>query len=88
MSIDRIGAAAVPVAAVAAAVALGTSRAEGASDAAAIAFAKDDGVYVRAAGRVQRVAARASSPAWSPDRKRIAFVRLGDIYVMRADGSG
>jgi Tol biopolymer transport system component len=33
------------------------------------------------------------SPAWSPDAKRIAFVRgapgaLSSIYVMRADGTG
>ncbi len=26
-------------------------------------------------------------PTWSPDSKRIAFMRLGDIWAMRADGS-
>lgn len=29
-----------------------------------------------------------SSPAWSPDKKRIVFYRNGAIYVMNADGSG
>jgi TolB protein len=28
-----------------------------------------------------------SSPAWSPDGRRIAFVRTGAIYVMRSDGA-
>jgi Tol biopolymer transport system component len=27
------------------------------------------------------------SPSWSPDSRRIAFDRGGDIYVMNADGS-
>lgn len=29
-----------------------------------------------------------SSPAWSRDGSRIAFVRAGDIAVMNADGTG
>jgi TolB protein len=29
-----------------------------------------------------------SSPAWSPDGGRLAFVRDADLYVANADGSG
>jgi TolB protein len=35
-----------------------------------------------------RNAAGDNSPAWSPDGRKIAFVRNNDIYVMNADGSG
>ena len=28
------------------------------------------------------------NPAWSPDGRKIAFGRAGEIYVMNADGSG
>jgi TolB protein len=31
---------------------------------------------------------RGSYPAWSPDGKKIAFMRRGQIYIMDADGSG
>jgi TolB protein len=27
------------------------------------------------------------APSWSPDGRRIAFVRGGDIYTMRPDGT-
>jgi hypothetical protein len=42
--------------------------------------------------RVSNSSANDSSPAWSPDRARIAFTSdrtgtSGDVYVMRADGS-
>ena len=46
-----------------------------------------DGVYVaRADGDPVRVA-DGGEPAWSPDGHRIAFVRDGDIYVARANGT-
>jgi TolB protein len=28
------------------------------------------------------------NPAWSPDGRKIAFGRAGEVYVMNADGSG
>ncbi|MBA3374853.1 MAG: PD40 domain-containing protein [Actinobacteria bacterium] len=31
---------------------------------------------------------RGLRPLWSPDGRKIAFVRSGDVYVMNADGSG
>jgi TolB protein len=37
--------------------------------------------------RVSRGTLGASDPTWSPDGKRIAFVRQNDIWVMDADGS-
>ncbi len=36
----------------------------------------------------KRNPASASAPAWSPDGRKIAFGRDGEIYVMNADGSG
>jgi len=38
-------------------------------------------------GRPVKLAA-GGSPAWSPDGTRIAFERNGEIYLMKADGSG
>lgn len=35
-----------------------------------------------------RPVARGTQPAWSPDGRRIAFVRDGDIHVVGADGTG
>ena len=32
--------------------------------------------------------ARDVAPAWSPDGRRIAFVRNFEVYVMNADGTG
>jgi Tol biopolymer transport system component len=42
-----------------------------------------------ASGAHRRLTTRGGSePAWSPDGRFVAFIRSGDLYVMRADGSG
>ncbi len=41
-----------------------------------------------ASGAHRRLTTRGGSePAWSPDGRFIAFIRSGDLYVMRSDGS-
>ncbi len=42
---------------------------------------------VGARGARLRRLTRGSLPSWSHDGRRIAFVRSGDLYVMRSDGS-
>ncbi|MCA1702715.1 MAG: metallophosphoesterase [Actinobacteria bacterium] len=37
--------------------------------------------------RVTRTSAKDTSPSWSPDSQRIAFVRRGDVYTVKADGT-
>jgi Tol biopolymer transport system component len=58
---------------------------------------RPDGSDLRRLTRADRRAWAAHSPAWSPDGKRIVFIRLvsrsrysdfTDIYVMNADGTG
>ena len=48
------------------------------------------GVYVaRADGSgAQRLARHANSPSWSPDGRKIAFLRSGGIFVLNSDGRG
>jgi Tol biopolymer transport system component len=61
----------------------------GAATAAAPPVARAPGLVVALGGWIhvdgERVA-RGDQPRWSPDRRRIAFVRSGSVYVVRADG--
>jgi Tol biopolymer transport system component len=57
----------------------------------AFADATDPDIHVaEATGRRDRRLTRrgGTEPAWSPDGRYIAFIRNGDLYVMRSDGSG
>jgi len=50
----------------------------------------EGGLYAARRGRLNRLTENPadSQPDFSPDGRRIAFVRDGDIWAMRADGSG
>lgn len=51
--------------------------------------ATQPGLVVAHQGKIYvegRQVARGSQPTWSPDGRRIAFTRLGEIYVVDADG--
>jgi WD40 repeat protein len=57
-----------------------------------IAFVRNGQIYMGASlGQARQLVAGGdghdSEPAWSPDGLRIAFVRHGDIYLMRADST-
>ncbi len=71
------------VAAVAAAIAVGPG---------ALAYERGADIYVGATNVTRTPKVREFAPAWSPDGARLAFVSYrdgnGEIYVMRADGSG
>ena len=59
---------------------------------AAIAFAKPEldggGVYVwERTGRVRLFARAAQAPEWSPDGRRLAYLREGELWVADAGGS-
>jgi Tol biopolymer transport system component len=46
---------------------------------------------MRADGSGDRAVTRSSkdtAPAWSPDGRRLSWVRDGNLYLARADGSG
>ena len=43
---------------------------------------------VRLSATVERRLASGATPVWSPDGRKIAFTRRGDIHVMNRDGSG
>ena len=61
-----------------------------ASIAAAPPVATQPGLVVSDGGKIYvegRSVARGSQPVWSPDGRRIAFQRLGEIYVVDADGT-
>jgi Tol biopolymer transport system component len=49
------------------------------------------GIYVAASdgtGQVRLTERGDTWPTWSPDGRKIAFVRRDDVWVMRSDGSG
>jgi Tol biopolymer transport system component len=45
-------------------------------------------LYGQQTPRETTVATNASQPAFSPDGKRIAFIRNGDLFIMNSDGTG
>jgi Tol biopolymer transport system component len=56
-----------------------------------LVFSSGVGVYsIRPDGRARRLLRRNGySPAWSPDRRRVAFIRgTNEIWTMRSDGGG
>jgi TolB protein len=60
-----------------------------AAAAAATPVADAPGLVVSQSGRIYvegRQVARGTDPVWSPDGKRIAYQRLGEIYVADANG--
>jgi dipeptidyl aminopeptidase/acylaminoacyl peptidase len=61
-----------------------TSHDEGAESSA------EGGLFAARSGRLNQLTddPRDDQPDFSPDGRRIAFVRDGDVYSMRADGSG
>ena len=57
-----------------------------------IAYVKDGAVHVMrsddAADRAVTRGGKYAAAAWSPDGRRITFVRDGNLFVTRPDGSG
>lgn len=70
-------------------IALAALAGGGAALAAAPPVADAPGLVVSQGGRIYvegRAVGRGTEPAWSPDGRRIAYQRLGEIYVADADG--
>lgn len=66
---------------------------EAAQTAGKVAFASNrDGPYqisvMNPDGSDGRKLVEGTDPAWAPDGDTVAFVRDGDVYVVKADGSG
>lgn len=63
---------------------------EGGAQAGEPALEVEGGLYAARAGRLNQLTENAADrePAFAPDGRTIAFVRDGDVYAMRADGSG
>lgn len=72
-------------------LAAAAATAASAATAAAPGVASAPGLVVSSGGSIYvegKQVTQGTQPAWSPDGKRIAFVRLGRLYVANRDGSG
>ena len=59
------------------------------ADGTLLAYAADGSVYSSAIdGSAARLLGPGQSPAWAPDSRRIVYEHLGDIHLVRADGTG
>jgi Tol biopolymer transport system component len=56
--------------------------------AAELLFVRDGAIWRLEAGRQRRLIDNAGCPTWSPDHKRIGFVRGRDVWIASRDGKG